>query len=302
MRIYNVLSRVFPRSYRAKLLAVVLCCTLLPMLALVGWLLANNGEDPGHLVLGTTIGLSATLAGTFLSLLLIYHLLNPLRRAADALDAYYCDQALPRLPTGGSDEMGRLLRGIHRCLHGIDAGLQELERHALEDALTHSLNRRGCEQAMARSVAEGMQRNEPFVLFVIDLDNLKPINDQQGHAAGDRALVAVVESARACCLGPRDWIGRWGGDEFLIGMHDAIAPAQDRIRAWLRVLARPRDGALPVLVSAGCAQWVPGQDAVQLYRQADSAMYEAKFSGGHRLVCHCKDPRASLAEVAPMRA
>lgn len=302
MWVYQKLSRVFPRSYRAKLLAVVLCCTLLPMLALVGWLLANNGEDPGRLILGTSIGLSATLAGTFLSLLLIYHLLDPLRRAADALDAYYRNQELPRLPTGGSDDMGRLLRGIHRCLHGIDAGLQELERHALEDALTHSPNRRGCEQALARSVAEGKQRNDPFVLFVIDLDNLKPINDELGHAAGDQALVSVVESARACCLGSRDWIGRWGGDEFLIGMHDNAESAQDKIRTWLQVLARPCDGGMPVFVSAGCAEWMPGQDAVQLYRQADSAMYEAKFSGGHRLVCHCRGARGSLAEVAPMRA
>jgi diguanylate cyclase (GGDEF)-like protein len=302
MRVYNALSRAFPRSYRAKLLAVVLCCTLLPMLALVAWLLANNGEDPGRLLWGTTLGLAATLGGTLLSLLLIYHLLQPLRRAADALDAYYRELQLPRLPMGGADEMGRLLRGIHRCLHGIDAGRQELERHALEDSLTRGLNRRGCEQALARSVETATRCGDPFVLFVVDLDNLKQINDEHGHAAGDAALAAVVETARACSLGKQDWIGRWGGDEFLVGVHDSAASAQDKVRSWLKVLAHPGGRLMPVLVSAGCAQWLPGQDALQLYRQADAAMYEAKFSGGHRLVCHCEEAVAALAAVHPMRA
>jgi len=55
-----------------------------------------------------------------------------LRDAADALDAYYDEHVLPRLPELDDDEMGRLLRGINRCLYGIDAGVRKLERHALQ--------------------------------------------------------------------------------------------------------------------------------------------------------------------------
>lgn len=300
MRVYNGLSRVFPRSYTAKLLVVVLGGTLLPLLALVSWLLANNSAPPERLVVGTAVGLSATLAGTFVSLFLIYRLLEPLRRAADALDAYRRHHALPRLPMGGSDEMGRLLRGIHRCLYGMDAGLRELERHAMQDALTGAMNRRGCEQALQASVAEAMLGSTDFVLFVVDLDNLKTINDEHGHATGDAVLRAVVESANACCLGKQDWIGRWGGDEFLIGMREGLCPAQDRVATWMEVLARPGENEVPVFVSAGCARYRPGQDAVQLYRQADQAMYLAKFSGGRRLVSH--DGVEGAADEAQARA
>lgn len=283
--VYRVLSRIFPYSYRAKLLAVVLCCTLLPMLALVGWLMLNNGTAPERLALGVTVGLAATLVGTVASLLLIYKLLDPLHRAADALDDYYTRQKLPNLPLAGEDDIGRLMRGIDRCLRGIDAGRRELERHALEDALTGVMNRRGCEQSLCESVAS-TRHGGSFVLFVLDLDNLKPINDVHGHAAGDRALVSLVESARTRCLDSRDWIGRWGGDEFLIGLHDELESAKDRIRAWLRLLAQPVDGGQPVLVSAGCSHHRPDQSAVELYREADKAMYRAKFSGGRQLVCY----------------
>ena len=286
MELYRTFSRVFPRSYRAKLLGVVLCCTFLPMLALVVWLLANNGRSPAVLILGVSIGLAVTLVGTGLSLVLIYQLLDPLRRAADALDAYYEDQTLPVLPTDGKDDLGRLLRGIQRCLHGVDAGVRELERHAFEDSLTGAMNRRGCEQAIARDVNAIRDGDAPFVLFVVDLDNLKPINDKHGHAAGDSVLVAIVDSARACCLGEGEWIGRWGGDEFLLGLHGDMGVAQDRVRAWVEVLARPTDGSIPAYVSIGCAQHQPDMDWLQLYRYADKAMYRAKFSGGRRLVCH----------------
>ncbi|NEL80535.1 MAG: GGDEF domain-containing protein, partial [Xanthomonas perforans] len=111
---------------------------------------------------------------------------------------------------------GRLLRGINRSLRGIDAGMRDLKKHALFDPLTEALNRRGCEQAMRDSVTAAQREGWPFVLFVLDMDNLKPINDRFGHLAGDRVLVRLVESAYGW-LGAQDWIGRWGGDEFLIG-------------------------------------------------------------------------------------
>jgi len=283
MSVYRLLARLFPRSYRARLLAVVFVCTSLPMQALVVWLLLNGNSEPERQILGTMLGLLATLAGTLVSLFLVYKLLEPLRRAADAMDAYYHDQRLPRLPDAGPDEMGRLMRGINRCLRGVDAGVRQLERHALHDPLTEALNRRGCEQSLQESVALATRDNAPFALVVVDLDNLKPINDEHGHAAGDRALIRLVETARGW-LGEGDWVGRWGGDEFLLGIHDDLGPARQRVTEWLAALGEPGGTGFPVNASAGCACF-HGQDAMTLYREADAAMYEAKFAGGNRLVC-----------------
>jgi diguanylate cyclase (GGDEF)-like protein len=303
MRSYAALSRVFPRSYRAKLIAVVLVFTLLPMLVLVGWLMANNNAAPERVLVGTVIGLSLTLLGTALALLLIYKLLQPLRTAVAALDAYAQHRQLPELPVEATaqDEMGRLLRGIQRVLHTVDAGRRQLERHALEDSLTDALNRRGAGHALRASVAQAAASGEPFVLCVVDLDNLKTINDEHGHAAGDYALVSLVQSARECCLASSDWIGRWGGDEFLLGLHADPDVAMDRVRVWIDVLARPEPDTRPVLVSVGAAAWRPDLDAAQLYRQADAAMYRAKFAGGRRLVAHVErggEGAMSAAEVA----
>ncbi|HBK46344.1 MAG TPA: GGDEF domain-containing protein [Xanthomonadaceae bacterium] len=284
MRLYNGLSRLFPRSFSAKLLAVAFAGIHVPLLLLVLWLLSHGELQGRQLWTVILVVLGATLLGTALTLLALYRLLAPLRLAADALDVYYAEQRLPLLPEQGEDELGRLLRGINRSLRGIDDGLRDLKKQALLDPLTEALNRRGCERALSDSAHAAQVDGWPFALFVIDLDNLKPINDRFGHAAGDRILVRLVESAYGW-LGAQDWIGRWGGDEFLIGVHAREEEATLKLNQWLSALERDDDEP-PVYVSAGCAVWQAGLEEADLYRQADAAMYRAKFSGGRRLVRH----------------
>jgi len=283
MRLQSVLSRLFPRSFSAKLLAVAFVGIHVPLLLLIVWLVGLAELDPHERWTVFAVVLCATLLGTTGTLAVLYRLLGPLRAAADALDVYYAEQRLPLLPEHGEDELGRLLRGINRSLRGIDAGLRDARRHALLDPLTESLNRRGCEQALGNSVIAAGQEGWPFVLFVIDMDNLKPINDRHGHAAGDAVLVRLVETAYGW-LGPQDWIGRWGGDEFLIGVHAPEDEATLKLNQWLSMLESQDEAQAPVYVSAGSAAHRPGEDAGSLYRRADAAMYRAKFSGGRRLV------------------
>lgn len=289
-----------PRAFRARVVAIVVACTTLPPLLSVAWVCGRAGVPPEQVLAASLVILLVALAGTLLALGLIDRLSAPLRDAAAALEAYSQHQQLPQLPDHGRDELGQLLRGINHCLHRVDSGVRELERHALEDALTGVRNRRGCELAMAESVAAAQRGGLPFVLCVVDLDNLKTINDECGHAAGDAALQAVVDSAGAW-LGAGDWIGRWGGDEFLVGIQDDSAAAQARLRGWLDAMGLGVAGRARVYASVGCAVLQPGQDAAQLYRHADAAMYQAKFSGGGRVVCHCGSAVAAAAADAPAR-
>ncbi|GEM_PF-1659826 len=212
MRLYRGLTRVFRRSFSAKLMAVVFVGVHVPLLVLLLWM-AVSGHD-AHATLWPVVGvvLGATVVGTAMAMLALYRLMAPLRQAADALEAYYDEQRLPHLPDLGHDEIGRLLRSINRNLHGVDAGLRDLRRNVLLDPLTLAFNRRGCEQALADAARLAQSRRQPLTLFVVDLDNLKPINDAHGHLAGDQVLVRLVDSARAW-LQPGEWIGRWGGDE-----------------------------------------------------------------------------------------
>jgi diguanylate cyclase (GGDEF)-like protein len=281
--VYRALSRVFPRSFRAKLMAVVFGCTLVPLAVFVLWLMANNGAEPDVLVTGAILALGVTLAGAVIALVLIYQLLNPLRMMAEVVQDYYRTHTLPNLPEDGRDEMGLLMRGINCGLREIDSGMRELERFALEDPLTGALNRRGTDRALQSSVERG-EHGEPVMLYVVDVDNLKPVNDELGHAAGDRMLTDLVGSAKRFLHG-HDWIGRWGGDEFLICLHGDPATSTQVIRRWLRRMTIDDADGIATRVSVGCAQYRPGLDAMQLYREADVAMYRAKARGGGVLVC-----------------
>jgi diguanylate cyclase (GGDEF)-like protein len=283
LRVYRAFSRVFPRSFRAKLMAVMVCCVLAPLTAFVVWLLNNNGADPQHLVSGVILALLCTIAGAIAASVLIYQLLKPLRMIIEEVEEYYSEKRLPELPEDGRDEMGMLMRGINRGLREIDSGMRELERVALEDPLTGALSRRGTDRALQHSV-ERAEKGDSFMLYVMDVDNLKPVNDELGHAAGDRLLIDMVDSARRW-MRDGDWIGRWGGDEFLVGVFGEHAQGTQAVQRWLRRLAiADRDG-VPIRVSIGCAQYRPGLDALALYREADAAMYAAKARGGGNLVC-----------------
>ena len=283
LRVYRAFSRVFPRSFRAKLMAVMVCCVLAPLIGFVAWLLNNNGADPEHLMAGVVVALLCTIAGAIAASVLIYQLLKPLRMIIDEVEEYYRDKRLPELPEDGRDEMGLLMRGINCGLREIDSGMRELERVALEDPLTGALSRRGTDRALQKSV-ERAEQGDSFMLYVMDVDNLKPVNDELGHAAGDRLLIDMVESARHW-MRDGDWIGRWGGDEFLVGVFGEHAQGTQAVKRWLRRLAiADRDG-VPIRVSIGCAQFRPGLDALALYREADAAMYAAKARGGGNLVC-----------------
>jgi diguanylate cyclase (GGDEF)-like protein len=125
---------------------------------------------------------------------------------------------------------------------------------------------------------------------MVDADHFKALNDRHGHAAGDAALRALADR-----LGERlrteDVAGRFGGEEFVIGLpdadgHGAAAVAED-VRA--AVSARPMTIAgeeLTLTVSVGWTTW-EGDDLGQLLARADRAMYEAKAAGRD-----CVRPRA----------
>ncbi len=128
-----------------------------------------------------------------------------------------------------------------------------------------------------------------LVMAMIDLDNFKHLNDTQGHAVGDQALVSVSAALRENC-GSAAVIGRVGGEEFVVADIDtARNPAKmaERLRQAIDKIP------LPVTASIGTAGAPLETDSARanlqliddLIRTSDTAMYEAKRAGGNR-VCH----------------
>lgn len=156
--------------------------------------------------------------------------------------------------------------------------LARVERMAYSDPLTGLANRRVLEdhldQAMARHAADGV----PVTLAAVDLNDLKRINDQQGHEAGDVALRALAHllSAAASRL-PGSVAARLGGDEFCLLAVDVPAEqAVDVVRDFAAATRR----ALPDGISVGIASTAYLNDRVEsgagLLRVADAAQYRAK--------------------------
>jgi diguanylate cyclase (GGDEF)-like protein len=154
---------------------------------------------------------------------------------------------------------------------------QSLEHEATHDPLTHLPNRRQFIDQLRIEVKEGAR----CVVLFCDLDDFKSINDRYGHDVGDDVLIEVGNRLRAC-VGARQLVSRFGGDEFAILLID---PAADRVQAvrdcietqLRRPFDRAGDAAMGVSVGISFAD---DRDPEQVVRVADGAMYREKAAHG----------------------
>jgi diguanylate cyclase (GGDEF)-like protein len=163
----------------------------------------------------------------------------------------------------------------------IDAERQDLlaaaDTLANTDALTGLPNRRAWDATVALALQEAAASGRPLCVALIDVDNLKLVNDRDGHAAGDEMLQEAADAWREVLRG-RDYIARYGGDEFAVLLGDC-----DRDEAQ-NVVERLRQAApLGHSYSAGAAAWDGEESVAELIARADGSLYRAKAAGRDRL-------------------
>jgi diguanylate cyclase (GGDEF)-like protein len=168
---------------------------------------------------------------------------------------------------------------------------QRLVENAATDPLTGLYNRREFERQLANMPRRG------FAVLAIDVDNLKPINDEYGHEAGDavlRAVAAAMDGMRRS----GDVLARVGGDEFASLLLDTDADgavqAAERMRVVMHGVALGQGQAR---ISVGCAAGEDGGDALAAWRAADEALFRAKRHGRDRVEGARTDSLSVIAEI-----
>jgi len=174
-----------------------------------------------------------------------------------------------------------------------------LERQALHDPLTHLPNRSLLMDRSRQALARLHRGGGVLAMLFIDLDKFKAVNDNLGHEAGDRLLVAVSERL-AELMRDSDTVARLGGDEFVVLAEEIESDGEAMALAGrvLDALERPfplGSAEVAMLASVGVAVTRdPDLDPETLLREADLAMYKAKGAGGRRLELFDESFRAEL--------
>lgn len=151
--------------------------------------------------------------------------------------------------------------------------IERLAALSLEDQLTGLANRRAWDERFSEEIRRAMRSGSPLSVAMLDLDNLKVVNDDLGHQAGDRLLRSAAASWTQA-VRETDFVSRLGGDEFAV-----LLPDCDTTGA--AVAAQRLLDAMPPghTVSAGVATWDGDEPLTALVKRADAALYAAKDAG-----------------------
>jgi diguanylate cyclase (GGDEF)-like protein len=165
--------------------------------------------------------------------------------------------------------------------------LHELAYQAFHDTLTKLPNRVLFDDRVEHALARADRRHEAVAVLLVDVDDFKNLNERIGHDGGDGLLVAISQRLQDC-LRPEDTVARLGGDEFTIliediGHKDTVTMIAERVAHRLQEPYVIDGSEISVTISIGISVSWPGcMEAGALVRNADLAMYRAKFNGKAR--------------------
>ena len=186
-------------------------------------------------------------------------------------------------------ERHRGVRDLARVKKELESANRDLQRLTLIDPLTELLNRRGLQQALSREVQHLARGVTGSAVLVVDLDDFKQINDSLGHASGDVVLKEVGRRLRASVRGV-DFVGRVGGDEFMLILPETDPPEVTRVAERVRLAVatatiQHSTGTVTLTASIATMLLTSDMPAVdQLLARAHMLLARAKREGKNRVV------------------
>jgi len=191
--------------------------------------------------------------------------------------------------------VAQLKKSLRQSNSELREAVSNVSRMATRDHLTQSFNRRYMMESLSREKARADRSGSTFSVCILDLDHFKALNDAYGHLVGDRVLTAFAYQARhelrATDVMDLDsegrCFGRFGGEEFM-----CLLPSTDE-EGGKRCAERLREATdetvfeddVTITLSAGVAEYLPGESIVDTLRRADDALYFAKQTGRNRVEC-----------------
>ena len=202
-----------------------------------------------------------------------------------------------RAGTGQGDLLWLELRARSMTWEGTDALIltcadttllhrtqEQLRRVAVTDRTTGLLNREGMEQVLVKELERAARYRGSLCLLFLDIDDFRRFNEVRGYLASDRALKTMMATLKNV-LRPTDFLGRWGGDEFMIltpQPESAACQLADMVRDTARNGLFDRENSLSL--SVGVAKFSREMDVSSFVGAAYDAMVAAKKAGGDRTV------------------
>ena len=179
----------------------------------------------------------------------------------------------------GPDELLYLAKTINRFLDEQQNEKEELQWQAKYDSLTRVANKGETERYIQKKLNH---RGARGALIFVDIDDFKHINDRYGHAEGDRAIQQVVNVVRQN-LRDNDFVGRFGGDEFVLWIDgiskNRVSYIRMRINELNDKLHEENALDIPISISAGITFCVGGEQYEDVVKRADQALYTKKRNG-----------------------
>lgn len=170
---------------------------------------------------------------------------------------------------------------------GYREHLEEQRQKAMIDPLTGLPNRAAWSERVEQEVLDWHENGGHLAMAILDLDHFKRINDGYGHLAGDKVLKIVADQLRKRMRG-RDFIARFGGEEFVLLLPQTSPPTAVQVAEALRaaIEACPfhfKGERVVITTSIGLSAFRPGERGDQVLKRADEALYRAKDKGRNRV-------------------
>ncbi|MBI3755143.1 MAG: GGDEF domain-containing protein [Deltaproteobacteria bacterium] len=186
-------------------------------------------------------------------------------------------------------EKSRLYQQLYELNQKLLFAQHELQHQATHDTLTGIYNRGAITEHLEAQLARAKRHNQPLRVVMLDVDHFKQVNDTDGHLAGDAVLKTVAVRMKDC-LREYDYIGRYGGEEFLVVLGDADYETAVKTAKRLNQAVGGKavafgDRQLAVTISAGVAvaDNCTELDSDKIILVADRELYKAKSNGRNRI-------------------